>query len=226
MKVQPPFSILFLLIALPLLFMLFGLIFVGAISMAFQKLGFSPILAIFLLFAVLFGSFINVPVWKIKGMQERYTYDMSSFLPKQVKTISEGTTRVDINIGGAIIPLVVSIFLLSRLAVKLYPHLMFATIFMAAICYKLARPVQRTGIAMPAFIPPVLASLAGVILAPQNAAVVAFISGVVGVLVGADLMNIRKIGRIGAPAVSIGGAGTFDGIFLTGILSVMLVAIV
>jgi uncharacterized membrane protein len=44
-------------------------------------------------------------------------------------------------------------------------------------------------------------------------------------LIGADLFNLRKIGNLGAPVASIGGAGTFDGIFLNGILAVLLAAL-
>jgi uncharacterized membrane protein len=47
--------------------------------------------------------------------------------------------------------------------------------------------------------------------------------GVVGVLIGADLLNLGKVSKLGAPILSIGGAGTFDGIFLTGLISVLLV---
>jgi len=226
MKIQPPFGTLFLFIILPLLVMTLTLLFVGMINQVFQELGFPPLLAIFLLFAVLLGSFINIPVWNMKVMKEHYTFDTSFFPPKKVRAISEGITKVSVNVGGAVIPLAMAVFLMSRLNAEFYPPLLFATVFIALICYRLARPVKETGIAMPAFVSPVLASLVAVIVAPQNAASVAFISGVVGVLVGADLMNIRKIEKVGALMVSIGGAGTFDGIFLTGVLAVMLVAIV
>ena len=50
-------------------------------------------------------------------------------------------------------------------------------------------------------------------------AIVFFISGVIGTLIGADLRNLRDLG---APVASIGGAGTFDGIFLIGIVAVLL----
>ncbi len=43
-----------------------------------------------------------------------------------------------------------------------------------------------------------------------------------GSLIGADLLNLKKIPELGTPIASIGGAGTFDGIFLTGIISVLL----
>jgi uncharacterized membrane protein len=49
------------------------------------------------------------------------------------------------------------------------------------------------------------------------------VSGTLGALIGADLTNLRGIGKLGAPMASIGGAGTFDGVFLTGIIAVLLV---
>lgn len=51
---------------------------------------------------------------------------------------------------------------------------------------------------------------------------IAYIGGTLGALIGADLMNLRKIAGVG-PVVSIGGAGTFDGVFLTGLMSVLIV---
>jgi uncharacterized membrane protein len=51
---------------------------------------------------------------------------------------------------------------------------------------------------------------------------VAYISGTFGVLIGADLLNLKNLTALKAPVVSIGGAGTFDGIFLTGIIAVLL----
>jgi uncharacterized membrane protein len=41
-------------------------------------------------------------------------------------------------------------------------------------------------------------------------------------LIGADLLNLDAVRGLGAPVASIGGAGTFDGIFLTGIMAVLL----
>ncbi len=223
MEFKPPFGIFFLMMALPLLIMMTAFLLVGLVNHAFQELGFSPVIAFLLIVGVLLGSVINIPVWKVRGMKEYHTYD-SSFPPKKVKVVSEGATKVSVNIGGAVIPAAMSIFLLSRLDEGLYVPLISATILMALVCYKLARTVEGRGIAMPALVPPVLASLTALIISPHNAAPVAFISGVTGVLVGADLMNMRKVTKV-ADSISIGGAGTFDGIFLTGILSVLLVAI-
>ena len=56
----------------------------------------------------------------------------------------------------------------------------------------------------------------------HHADAIAYISGVMGTLIGADLMNLGRLSELGAPVASIGGAGTFDGIFLTGIVAVLL----
>ena len=81
------------------------------------------------------------------------------------------------------------------------------------------------GIALPSFIPPSSAAFVSLTIAFGNAPVIAYISGTLGTLFGADLLNIHKIGNLGAPVASIGGAGTFDGIFLNGILAVLLSAL-
>jgi uncharacterized membrane protein len=55
--------------------------------------------------------------------------------------------------------------------------------------------------------------------APQ---IVAYVGGVLGTLIGGDLSNLHVIHKLGAPVASIGGAGTFDGVFLSGIIAVLL----
>jgi uncharacterized membrane protein len=60
------------------------------------------------------------------------------------------------------------------------------------------------------------------LIAPENSAPLAYICGTMGVLLGADLLRLNDIRKIGTPVASIGGAGTFDGIFLTGIVAVLL----
>jgi uncharacterized membrane protein len=90
------------------------------------------------------------------------------------------------------------------------------------VCYRLARPVKGIGIAMPALVPPIVAVMSALVLAPDQAPPVAFIAGVLGPLLGADLLHLREIPRISTGMASIGGAGTFDGIVLSGILAAYL----
>ena len=85
-----------------------------------------------------------------------------------------------------------------------------------------ARPVPGLGIAMPVLLPPVLAALTAVFLDREHAAPLAYVAGSLGTLLGADILNLHRLQQLGAPVASIGGAGTSDGIFLTGIIAVVL----
>src|SRR5207253_502262 len=95
----------------------------------------------------------------------------------------------------------------------------------AAVCHILAQPVPGLGIALPVFVPPISTAIVALLLSRRDAAPLAYIGGSMGTLIGADLFNLDKVQGLGAPVASIGGAGTFDGIFLTGILAVLLASI-
>jgi uncharacterized membrane protein len=95
----------------------------------------------------------------------------------------------------------------------------------AAVIHSMATPVAGVGIAVPVFVPVVTTAIVALILSREYAAPLAYVGGSMGTLIGADLLNLDKISGLGAPVASIGGAGTFDGIFLTGILAVLLAGI-
>jgi uncharacterized membrane protein len=94
---------------------------------------------------------------------------------------------------------------------------------MTGLSYWLAKPVAGVGITIPFFIPPLAsAAIALILTRGRNAALVAYISGVFGVLIGADLLHLSALGTGGVQMISIGGAGVFDGIFLTGVIAAFL----
>ena len=64
--------------------------------------------------------------------------------------------------------------------------------------------------------PSLTAAIVALLLSRGQAAQLAYIGGSLGTLTGADLLNLPNIRGLGAPVASIGGAGTFDGIFLIG----------
>jgi uncharacterized membrane protein len=69
----------------------------------------------------------------------------------------------------------------------------------------------------------VVAAVSGLLLGGRELGpAIAYVAGSVGTLVGADLLRLKDIRRLGSTAVSIGGAGTFDGIFLNGVLAALL----
>jgi len=102
---------------------------------------------------------------------------------------------------------------------------LIATVAIAFIIHSMATPVPGIGIAVPVFAPVVATAILAFVLSREYAPPLAYIGGSMGTLIGADLLNLDKISGLGAPVASIGGAGTFDGIFLTGILAVLLAGI-
>jgi uncharacterized membrane protein len=132
-------------------------------------------------------------------------------------------TVIAVNVGGAVIPTIMSIYLLVTR--QLWGKAATATAIVALILHWLANPVPGIGIAVPVFFPAIVTAVVALLLSRRNAAPLAYIAGSLGTLIGADLTNLDKVGGLGAPVASIGGAGTFDGIFLTGILAVLLAGI-
>ncbi len=95
------------------------------------------------------------------------------------------------------------------------------TVVAVTVCYWLAKPIEGIGIAMPSLFPALLAAVSALFLVPHQAPPVAF-AGVLGPLIGADLLHLRDIEGITTVIASIGGAGTFDGIVLSGIVAAYL----
>jgi uncharacterized membrane protein len=197
----------------------------GVLRYAYLQLGVSPGMALFLLLSSLVGSYFNIPVAQFaehriaSGRMIDY-FGMRYVVPAVVEWPG---TVIAVNVGGAVIPVLVSLYLLAKSG--LWARGLVATGFVAAVCYALARPVPGVGIAEPVFVPALAAALIALVLAWRNAASIAYVSGSLGTLIGADLLNLGKIPGLGAPIASIGGAGTFDGIFLIGIFAVLIASV-
>jgi len=187
---------------------------------AFRKLGFPPEYSVYYLFLSLPCSYVNIPIKKVRSRVSVISDKASDTLKSGLSASSlKMYTTIAINLGGAVIPILMSVFL-STMAnlVEISAGILVMTI----IIHKIARPVKGSGIAIHALIPPVLAAFVAIIISPQNAPIIAYISGTFGCILGIDILNLKKIPDLGVPLVSIGGAGTFDAIFMTGIISVLL----
>ena len=220
-----PFLALYAIVFFVILVFLFILIEINVINYAFVSLGLPPELAFTALFVSLIGSYINIPITRVAGGQPHPGAVVNSFGVRYrvpVRYASDSTV-VAINVGGAIVPLLISIYLLMKMPVIFVPALIGVAI-VTSIVHRFARPIPGLGIATPMLIPPIVAAACGYLLgsSQHHRDAVAFISGVLGTLIGADLLNLRSLCDLGAPVASIGGAGTFDGIFLTGIVAVLL----
>ena len=125
---------------------------------------------------------------------------------------------------GALIPILLSIYLAFKN--RLFMKSAFAVAVVALVTHQLAQPVRGVGVALPIFIPPIVALLCALVLSWRQAGPLAYIGGSMGTLIAADIMNTGKIQGLGAPVASIGGAGTFDGVFLVGIVAVLLASLI
>jgi uncharacterized membrane protein len=201
-------------------------IFIGATEIAFQRIGFTRLQVALILLGTFLGSSLNIPLWRVKSWQrivqmEEVRFFWISYKIPQI-SVAQVSTLIAVNLGGAVIPTAVSLYILRGHFDQL-GYAMLGVALTAIVVHTVARKVPGLGIATPAFVPPLAAALAGYLLTPNAPFVVAYVSGTLGTLIGADLTNLRSIGELGAPVVSIGGAGTFDGVFLSGIIAALLV---
>jgi uncharacterized membrane protein len=192
---------------------------------AYMRLGVGPGAALLLLFGSLVGSYFNIPITVLPGKTVQTGEIVDFFGMRYVVPLvtSYPGTVLAVNVGGAVIPTLMSIYLVLRY--QLFARAAIAVLIIALVIHSSATPVRGVGIAVPVFVPVVVTAILAFILSREYAAPLAYIGGSMGTLIGADLMNLGKINGLGAPVASIGGAGTFDGIFLTGILAVLLAGI-
>jgi uncharacterized membrane protein len=197
----------------------------GILRYAFMRLGVSPATALLLLFASLFGSYFNIPIVELPEQRLLSGQEVDFFgMRYMVPVVHEWPgTVIAVNVGGAVIPTLMSLYLLARN--QLWGRGLVATAIVAVVCYLLSQPVRGVGIAEPVFVPSLTAAIVAFLLSREHAAPLAYVCGSLGTLVGADLLNLGAIRGLGAPVASIGGAGTFDGIFLIGIVAVLLASI-
>ena len=185
----------------------FLVLILRSVRYAYESIGVSSNTAIFLLLATLIGSFFNIPITELPPEHAMSHHHIDFFgMRYAVPGVSHGKgTVVAVNVGGAVIPTLMLIYLLIKR--ELWVKGTVATAIVALVIHWMATPVPGLGIAVPVFVPVAVTAIV--------------VAGSLGTLIGADLTNLDKVRGLGAPVASIGGAGTFDGIFLTGILAVL-----
>ncbi len=217
---SPPHLILFVF----LLVFLLVLIQIEILAFAFAKLGLPPTLGFLVMLLSLFGSAVNLPVMSIKSdaSPENIIQPTIWGLLKIPVQPFRNETLIAVNLGGCLIPVVLSIYLFFNSDLGL-PSTVMGIVIVTMVSYYFSRLIPGVGIVMPILIAPICAALVGMSLSPEQAAPLAYISGTIGVLIGADLFHMKSIPKLGTPFASIGGAGTFDGIFITGVVAALLV---
>jgi uncharacterized membrane protein len=216
----PFFSILILVLVL-----LAGLLRFGVLGYAYTRIGISLGAAFLLLAASLIGSYFNIPVAELPAERLATPRVITFFGMRHViPMVTEWPgTVIAVNVGGAVIPTATSLYLLIKH--RLWMRGILATACVAVVCHWLADPVPGLGIALPVFVPAVATAIVALAIARKRAAPLAYIGGSLGTLIGADLLNLDKVRGLGAPVASIGGAGTFDGIFMIGVLAVLIASL-
>lgn len=217
-----PFSPFYLAILLAAIGLLAAFVQLGALTLAFDKLNLSAESALLLLVTSLIGSLINLPLFSVKAEDppQQVPAPLRSLLRLPPMAFT-GKTVVAVNVGGCLVPLGFSIYLLQHTPLTAWA-VIGAVALVSMVCRLASRPVPGVGIGIPLFVAPLVAAIAAVIIDPLHSAPLAYISGVLGVLIGADISRLNDIRKMGTPFASIGGAGTFDGIFLSGIVAVLL----
>jgi uncharacterized membrane protein len=198
---------------------------VDAIGYAYRRIGIGQGALLALIWISLAGGFVNIPVARLRG---RETIDIGELRVFGVRyrvplVRRQPATIVAVNLGGAVIPTGLSLYLLAKDGI--WSQAAIAVPIVAVLVYAFARPVRGLGIAVPALVPPALAAGTALLVSTTAPAAVAYVAGTLGTLIGADLLNLPRLRNLGAGVASIGGAGTFDGVFLSGIIAVLLVGL-
>lgn len=192
------------------------------------KLHLSEAAALLLVFGMLATGFVNIPIKRLsRGKAVAHhplsIVGLSDFWPRLQRVRQD--TIIAVNVGGCLIPTGLALYelwYLSTLGQQALFGVGIAVVVNSIVCYLVTRPVPRVGIAIPGLVSPLVAAGLAFLLAPDQAPPVAFVAGVIGPLVGADLLHLRDVEKIEVGVVSIGGAGTFDGIVLSGVVAAYL----
>ncbi len=202
-----------------------GLLGFDVLSYAYHRIGIGIGWMAIIFAAALVGSLINIPVARIRGQVREISAPVTVFgvSYRVPMAVEQGRTTIAVNVGGAIVPTTVAIYLICHDHLTL--RVLYATLIVTALVFAVARPVAGVGIVTPSLIPPLVAALAAIWLGGHAIAAVAYVAGTIGTLVGADVLNMPRARSLQASMVSIGGAGTFDGVFLTGLVAVLLASL-
>lgn len=217
-----PVTLLLFLLFLLLLPFIWFVIALDVVEVAVAKLGFSPNVALLLFAAVVLGSTINIPLYErvsqVPIIPDFADLWIARFWGIPLRKV-EQKTIVALNVGGGLIPTLLAIYELTRSDPV---AILLVTVIVTIVCYFSAQVVPGIGIQMNALVAPFTASLTAMVIVGSGAAPVAFAGGILGTLIGADLLHLRKIERMTAGVLSIGGAGVFDGIALCGLFALLL----
>jgi uncharacterized membrane protein len=174
----------------------------------------NPRLVLPFLAVALLGSQLNIPITSL-------VYGVMNINAPVDGGLAVARKLLLINVGGALLPAVFSVYLLIRRRL-LVPGLA-GILIVAVVLQKIVAPTAGIGITAPFWIAPLLAGVTASFLGGRHRIELAYIAGSIGTLLGADLMNLDAILEMKESIASIGGMGVADGIFMCGPLAVFIV---
>ncbi len=193
-----PHSFLVFAVLLLILVVAVGLIFIGVVGLAFRDVGFSLTTTVLILVGTLVGSLVNIPLFKLKSTVPMIREESASFfgVTYRIPRVEYGctVTTLALNVGGGLIPTAVSLYLLWK-APLVFWYCLLGLFLVAVITRAVARPVKGVGIVTPALVPPIAAALIAFLLPSGAPKIVAYVSGTLGTLIGADLYLIFALSR-------------------------------
>jgi len=182
-------------------------IYLGLAQRALDRMRLSDRGALVIIAAIIIGSFINIPI---------------PFIP----------FNTSVNVGGALVPVGLAIYLLSMAGTeKEWGRALAGTVATAVTVYVIGsllnsgatvEPAGRYAVLDAIYLYPLVGGVVAYILGRSRRA--AFISATLGVLL-VDIFHYIWLLRNGAPGnytVAIGGGGAFDTIVLAGIVAILL----
>ncbi len=197
----------------------------------FVQLGIEPWLVIIIILGSLLGSMVNIPVTTIESQSQKCPDEefikLWGITYRVASPDCPGETLIAVNLGGAVIPVLVSAYLLI-IHPQTIPVALLGILIVSIFVKAIARVEPNVGIVTPGLLPPLVAGIASTVLmllfpCMFSPHVLAYVSGTLGTLIGADILNLNKIAELQTGNAAIGGAGTWDGIFLAGLLAVFFV---
>jgi uncharacterized membrane protein len=185
----PYFSVLAFILVLVI-----AVIELRVLRYAYLRIGLRSRAALLLLLASLAGSYFNIPVAELPAHQVLERQEVAFFEVRYAIPVAVEWpgTLIAVNIGGAVIPVLVSLYLL--ITHHLWVRGTVAVFCVTYLCNALVSPVPGLGIALPTFVPPITAEAVALLLSRSETAPLAYVGGSLGALAGADLLNLNNAG--------------------------------
>ena len=207
-----PLPIILFIILIVLIPVLLIMIQFNVINTAFSNMGLSTLQMVLYFAGVLIFSTINIPVYRKKVSTVIYEKNYFPLFKDNIKS-----AIIAVNVGGAIIPVLMSLKLLSVIHI---PSLIPGIVIVSIVSYFSSKPVKHSGIKIYFILPLIVTVIISYLFCSvEMRSAYAFVSGTWGILMGADIMHLKHIDRLGTGVFSIGGAGVFDSLFFVGIIA-------